>query len=220
MERTGAAVTDRIPLDELTSDQYDALYAQLDRLSLTVDEYATGARLLSDSLTWRQRAEQAETAIVRVRALHTPVQHLGRSWCGACSVRRTTSLRTADDEWAVLIPHPCPTLDELDGAEQAPAATEATDTEPAMVTDPAYLTWLYTRAIRAAACNGCCKLTEEACAEQHILADVWHQGELVEVSGRPETLAAVVAGVRDRYVQQLQQRLNLADAGTDPKEQP
>jgi chromosome segregation ATPase len=81
-----------------------------DRLSLMVDEYAAGARTLSEKLS------QVQAAIDRVRALHTPVEHLGHTWCAACSVRRRTGPRT--DEWVAFIPHPCPTLDSLDGAEQ------------------------------------------------------------------------------------------------------
>lgn len=58
--------------------------------------------------TWRD-AEK------RVRGLHTPVQHLGKTWCSECSVRRRTGPRT--DEWVAFIPHPCPTLNALEGKE-------------------------------------------------------------------------------------------------------
>lgn len=51
----------------------------------------------------------------RLRALHTPVQHMGKTWCGECSVRRSTGPRT--EQWMAFIPHPCPTLDALESKE-------------------------------------------------------------------------------------------------------
>jgi len=51
----------------------------------------------------------------RVIALHAPVEHLGKTWCQECSVRRRTGPRT--DEWVAFIPHPCPTLDALEKKE-------------------------------------------------------------------------------------------------------
>ncbi|MGP3737959.1 hypothetical protein ACTWJ9_33150 (plasmid) [Streptomyces sp. GDS52] len=51
----------------------------------------------------------------RLRALHAPVQHMGQTWCGECSVRRRTGPHT--DEWVAYIPHPCPTLDTLENKE-------------------------------------------------------------------------------------------------------
>jgi hypothetical protein len=51
-----------------------------------------------------------------VRDLHAPVQHMGRAWCGECSVRRRTGPNT--DEWVACIPHPCPTLDALENGAQ------------------------------------------------------------------------------------------------------
>ncbi|QKW31486.1 hypothetical protein HUT11_35575 (plasmid) [Streptomyces seoulensis] len=54
----------------------------------------------------------------RVTALHAPVQNLGKTWCAECSVRRSTGPRT--DEWIAFIPHPCPTLEALEG--KAPTA--------------------------------------------------------------------------------------------------
>jgi hypothetical protein len=49
----------------------------------------------------------------RVTALHQPVQHMGQTWCGECSVRRQTGPKT--EEWVAFIPHPCPTIKELNG---------------------------------------------------------------------------------------------------------
>jgi len=51
----------------------------------------------------------------RIRDLHSPVQHLGRTWCSECSVRRRTGPKT--DEWVAYIPHPCPTIDALENKE-------------------------------------------------------------------------------------------------------
>jgi hypothetical protein len=54
----------------------------------------------------------------RLKALHKPVQHMGKTWCAECSVRRSTGPHT--EEWVAYIPHPCPTLEALDGKEAAP----------------------------------------------------------------------------------------------------
>lgn len=51
----------------------------------------------------------------RVTALHTPIQHMGQTWCAECSVRRSTGPKT--EEWVAFIPHPCPTLEALEGKE-------------------------------------------------------------------------------------------------------
>lgn len=47
----------------------------------------------------------------RVTALHAPVRHMGQTWCGECSVRRSTGPRT--EEWVAFIPHPCPTIEAI-----------------------------------------------------------------------------------------------------------
>jgi hypothetical protein len=59
-----------------------------------------------------RRAEQAEAAIDRMRALHQPVQHMGQTWCSECSHRRSTGPKTY--EWVAYIPHPCPTIDAIE----------------------------------------------------------------------------------------------------------
>ena len=51
----------------------------------------------------------------RVTALHQPVQHMGQTWCGECSVRRRTGPKT--EEWVAFIPYPCPTLDAIANEE-------------------------------------------------------------------------------------------------------
>jgi chromosome segregation ATPase len=83
-------VTDRIPLDHLTSDQYDALYERLDQAEAERDELrdeiATAGAKLADMAKsrnewqWRagdaerrvrvqrERADRAEAAVDRVRA--------------------------------------------------------------------------------------------------------------------------------------------------------
>ena len=51
----------------------------------------------------------------RIRDLHAPVQHLGRTWCRECSVRRRTGPKT--EEWVAYIPHPCATIQALENQE-------------------------------------------------------------------------------------------------------
>jgi hypothetical protein len=51
----------------------------------------------------------------RITDLHTPVQHLGKTWCSECSVQRRTGPHT--NEWVAFIPHPCPTLEALENKE-------------------------------------------------------------------------------------------------------
>lgn len=60
-------------------------------------------------------ADVCDDAKKRVRALHEPVQHMGQTWCGECSVRRSTGLRT--EEWVAFIPHPCRTINALENKE-------------------------------------------------------------------------------------------------------
>lgn len=57
-------------------------------------------------------ADTWKDAEKRIRDLHAPVQHMGKDWCAACSVRRSTGPKT--EEWLAYIPHPCPTLDALE----------------------------------------------------------------------------------------------------------
>ncbi|MFD5940308.1 hypothetical protein [Streptomyces griseus] len=57
----------------------------------------------------------ATAALARVRKLHYPLTHLGQKWCAECSVRRSTGPRT--EEGMAFIPHPCPTLDTLEGEQ-------------------------------------------------------------------------------------------------------
>jgi len=63
-------------------------------------------------------ADTWKAAEKRLRDLHAPVQHMGKTWCGACSVRRRTGPHS--EEWVEYIPHPCPTLDTLENKETTP----------------------------------------------------------------------------------------------------
>ncbi|MGW1546633.1 hypothetical protein [Streptomyces sp. NPDC002346] len=84
-------MSDRIPLDDLTSDQLDALYderdATLERLDFldrsTMPDMRR--RTASDAATikrWRDRAEQAEATVERVKNLRTiaPANTKGPTW--------------------------------------------------------------------------------------------------------------------------------------------
>lgn len=52
----------------------------------------------------------------RVRDLHSPIEHMRQTWCAECSTRRSTG-PNRPDEWVAYIPHPCPTLDAIEGKE-------------------------------------------------------------------------------------------------------
>jgi hypothetical protein len=113
-------MTDRIPLDHLTSDQLDALYDQLDTLRAVARGYcpACGRGDATPPVEayeeQRARTARAETAIVRVRALR--------------------------DKWLLMTLEPGQVRRLLDGITTAldgeqpapdPAATQAT--EPAVI---------------------------------------------------------------------------------------
>jgi hypothetical protein len=87
---------------------------------LTEDEVSEHIKILRSAR--RMAVESIEVAVdtyadakKRVTALHAPVQHLGKTWCSECSVRRRTGPRT--DEWVAFIPHPCATIDALENKE-------------------------------------------------------------------------------------------------------
>jgi hypothetical protein len=87
---------------------------------LTEDEVSEHIKILRSAR--RMAVESIEVAVdtyadakKRVTDLHAPVQHLGKTWCSECSVRRRTGPRT--DEWVAFIPHPCPTIDALENKE-------------------------------------------------------------------------------------------------------
>lgn len=60
-------------------------------------------------------ADDLKAAKKRVTDLHAPVQHMGQTWCGECSVRRSTGPKT--EEWVAFIPHPCNTITALENKE-------------------------------------------------------------------------------------------------------
>jgi hypothetical protein len=68
-------VTDRIPLDHLTSDQYDQLCNQLEALRAVARGYCPhcgrgdAAPTVDDWQRERRRADEAEVALARVQAL-------------------------------------------------------------------------------------------------------------------------------------------------------
>jgi hypothetical protein len=65
-------VTDRIKLDDLTSDQLDALYERLEQAEYTARCYAEADSANAAAGSYAGRAEQAEAAITRVRAALPP----------------------------------------------------------------------------------------------------------------------------------------------------
>ncbi|MFJ6559929.1 hypothetical protein ACIQMV_08610 [Streptomyces sp. NPDC091412] len=79
-------MTDRIPLDNLTSDQLDTLYADLDRYEEVVGE------LNETNIELAQRAGRAEAAVARVRKATTRSFMAGPN---AVDVVRVTDIHTA-----------------------------------------------------------------------------------------------------------------------------
>ncbi|MDX3520741.1 hypothetical protein [Streptomyces scabiei] len=144
-------MTDRVPLDHLTSDALDDLYEQLEALRAvargycpdcgrgdaapTVADWETQRRR-ADTAEWRhkdaerrvrcqrERAETAEAAVDRVRALHQPAECVNvrcklKQWCIGCDPH---GIEGCDEN-----PWPCPTITALD--QPGPAATQATEPE-------------------------------------------------------------------------------------------
>jgi hypothetical protein len=107
-------VTDRIPLDHLTSDQLDALYERLIKAEQETTATATAAAHLTSLVL--DRAERAEAAITRARALHRRNANTGD--CEHCSER---------DYPDYAVAYPCPTIRALDEPAPGPAATQAPD---------------------------------------------------------------------------------------------
>ena len=100
-------MTERIPLDEMTSDQLDALYELLEAAEGTESQrQLAGCREAFASATGR--AAKAEVALERVRALHQPMGRGPFTVCTHCS--GWNGFRCE----GVVTPHPCPTLEALD----------------------------------------------------------------------------------------------------------
>ncbi|KUJ65415.1 hypothetical protein [Streptosporangium amethystogenes] len=102
-------MTRRPRVDQLTDDMLDQLYADLDALKAITAGYCGHCGRGDCSPTadqWleqRQRAEQAEAAIARVRALHSRWEY-DQNDCSVCV-----------DCYGAPVPYPCPTLRALDG---------------------------------------------------------------------------------------------------------
>jgi hypothetical protein len=187
-------MTDRIPLDHLTSDQYDALCDEIDRLR-------SGEEPGWDPLThptpgqWIARWNRASTAerlrvAERILAdaatasqcfLMAHEKRLGedrKAWVAVARVRDVIADMeqiTGARHWARIL------RTAADGEQPAPTATES-----ATVTDPAYLRQQY------------------AAAAEQVIRDGdggWTYDEMV----------TAILGVRDRHLDQLRQRLELAD---------
>jgi hypothetical protein len=109
-------VTDRKTLDQMTSDDLDALYGRLDKAEQETTATAAAAAHLTSLVL--DRAERAEAAIARARALH----HDWEADPGHCA--------HCQDGMGTPLPWPCPTLRALDGPAPGPAATQATEEQP------------------------------------------------------------------------------------------
>ena len=103
-------MTDRLTIDQINSDQLDALYAEIDRLTAELADYDKRVQTLEHVAAGNKRhvqlivpdLERAEATIARVRALH-------RDWeadpghCAHCQ-----------DGMGTPLPWPCPTITALD----------------------------------------------------------------------------------------------------------
>lgn len=103
-------MTSRIQLDDLTSDQLDALYDRIDHAETELRQRTESDSADAAAGSYAHRAEHAEAAIARVRALH--YQQDG-AYCAIC----TEDFGRLQAEW------PCPTIAALD--EPTPVAGPA-----------------------------------------------------------------------------------------------
>ena len=100
-------MTQRIPLDHLTSDQLDQLYQRLDHAETELRRYTEAESADAAAGSYAGRAEQAEAAIDRVRALHTRVLRMEALVCAHCG-----------HVW------PCDTIRALDDTQLTPAVAK------------------------------------------------------------------------------------------------
>jgi hypothetical protein len=98
-------MTDRIPLDNLTSDQLDALYARIATLEHVAAGNKRHVQLIVPDL------ERAEAALTRVRALHRKASH--GDTCVYCAHGQRLGY---DTTW------PCDTIRALDQPAPGPTA--------------------------------------------------------------------------------------------------
>lgn len=119
-------MTDRIPLDHLTSDQYDQLCDQLDALQAVARGYCPECGRGDAGPTaehWeqqRKRAARAEQRITAALTLHQPMQRGPFTICAHCS--------GWDGKWrclGVVTNYPCPTVTAL--TEPGPPTAQATE---------------------------------------------------------------------------------------------
>jgi hypothetical protein len=111
-------VTDRIPLDHLTSDQLDHLYAELDRLTAelgTATAEETVPRALFD-----ENARRHQAAVDRVDELLAAIERVRKV---ATAIRDATA--AGRNDWQIG-QHDCALTILAALTEPAPAATEAT----------------------------------------------------------------------------------------------
>ncbi|MFJ1695716.1 hypothetical protein ACIOHC_11280 [Streptomyces sp. NPDC088252] len=133
-------MTDRIPLDRLTSDQLDALYDQMERTTAHVaeleqaltdadgeyDDLAAHNDRTCEAVAGR---DWAEAAIERVRAIHRPVDYRHTRICVECSDYGGSSCDKGMREW------PCATTEALDQPQQ-PTCGCGESTAPRVVHRP------------------------------------------------------------------------------------
>jgi hypothetical protein len=237
-------MTERIRLDDLTSDQYDALYERLRKAERAADLLA-GSHRRAEAALARMR-DRYEVLAVRIRKLADAMRGSADTrWIGdqitaaldgapiAAEAAEAEVARLRADiagcraqQWPRRLGHAEKKLRAAEAAiervrgyvEHAPAADGPTiglspgyilalldcdpmrttipaagQPEPATITDPEWLRYLYARALRDAVTLPGKKPNAE---EQVVLDD----------------LTDAVMRVRDRHVAQLRQRLTLADA--------
>ncbi|WP_033307367.1 hypothetical protein RFN58_07010 [Streptomyces iakyrus] len=112
-------MTERIRLDDLTSDQLAQLYDRLDELA---EVSATRKRIARRR---RDQLDQAEAAIARARALHARVLRMEALTCAHCG-----------QAW------PCPTVRVLDEPAPGTATTQAADGTTATRVTALYERWV------------------------------------------------------------------------------
>lgn len=112
-------MTDRISLNDMTSDQLDQLYRELDtaRRMLDLNDLRLIDEMVATVEQHMDRATRAEAAIERVRALHQPVGVVAAAEFGNPPDCATCGPNT----W------PCPTYNATTDDQPTPAAA----TQPA-----------------------------------------------------------------------------------------
>lgn len=107
--------TDRIPLDEMTSDHLDALYARAERAETEASRYAEAESADAAAGSYARRAEQAEAAIERAREECHHIRSASVLADGAAHTGRERGAVSAVERILAAL-----------GEQPGPAATEAT----------------------------------------------------------------------------------------------